>query len=93
MGVLGIVGCHLFKYFWPKRKVLDTNVISGSEASKDSASIAEINKENEDKLDQATAQALAYWLANAVGTDVENVIINEQSQYFLLPERGEIFNL
>lgn len=48
MGVLGIVGCHLFKYFWPKRKVLDTNVISGSEASKDSASIAEINKENED---------------------------------------------
>ncbi len=36
-----------------------------------------VNKENEDKLDQATAQALAYWLANAVGTDVENVIIND----------------
>lgn len=26
-------------------------------------------------------------------TACENVIINEQSQYFLFPERGEIFNL
>ena len=49
MGILGIIACHLFKYYWPRRKVLDTNVISGSEASKDAANIAEIKKENENK--------------------------------------------
>ena len=49
MGILGIIACHLLKYYWPRRKVLDTNVISGSEASKDAANIAEIKKENENK--------------------------------------------
>lgn len=35
------------------------------------------NEKNKDALTQETAQSLAYWLANAVGTDVENVIIND----------------
>ncbi|MBQ2319974.1 MAG: hypothetical protein II374_01385 [Lachnospiraceae bacterium] len=37
-------------------------------------SIAEKNK---DKIKTDTAEALAYWLANAVGTDVKHVIIND----------------
>lgn len=35
-------------------------------------------EKNVDELTAETAQSLAYWLANAVGTDVENVIINEK---------------
>lgn len=36
-----------------------------------------VNEEHKDQLDSGAAQALAYWLANAVGTDVENVVIND----------------
>lgn len=36
-----------------------------------------VNETNADLLNSETSQALAYWLANAVGTDVENVIIND----------------
>ncbi len=35
-------------------------------------------EKNVDELTAETAQSLAYWLANAVGTNVENVIINEK---------------
>lgn len=35
-----------------------------------------INKKNEKLLTADTSEALAYWMANAVGTDVKNVIIN-----------------
>ncbi len=40
------------------------------------ASIA-LNDKNKDMLDDKTSEALAYWLANTVGTDVKNVIIND----------------
>lgn len=36
----------------------------------------EIDEKNEDLLTAETAETLAYWLANTVGTDVKNVIIN-----------------
>lgn len=36
-----------------------------------------VNEEHKDLLDNGAAQALAYWLANAVGTDVEYVILND----------------
>lgn len=36
----------------------------------------EVNEKNADQLTSETAQNLAYWLANAVGTDVSHVIIN-----------------
>ncbi|MCH5268013.1 MAG: hypothetical protein J1E62_06690 [Lachnospiraceae bacterium] len=36
-----------------------------------------VNEEHKEQLDSGAAQALAYWLANAVGTDVENVVIND----------------
>ncbi len=41
------------------------------------------NKENEDLLTAETAQSLAYWLANAVGTDVKCVIINDSEGHCL----------
>ena len=37
----------------------------------------ELNDKNKDLLDDKTAETLAYWLANTVGTDVKNVIIND----------------
>ncbi|MDE6851184.1 MAG: hypothetical protein K2J67_01675 [Lachnospiraceae bacterium] len=36
-----------------------------------------LNEKNKDQMTAETAQSLAYWLANAVGTDVENVLIND----------------
>lgn len=36
-----------------------------------------LNEKNKDLMTTGTAQSLAYWLANAVGTDVENVLIND----------------
>lgn len=36
-----------------------------------------VNEKNADELDSKTAESLAYWLAGTVGTDVENVIIND----------------
>lgn len=40
------------------------------------ASLA-LNDRNKDMLDDKTSETLAYWLANTVGTDVKNVIIND----------------
>lgn len=37
----------------------------------------DVNEKNKDLLTTDTAQALAAWLANAVGTDLEHVIIND----------------
>lgn len=36
-----------------------------------------VSDQNKDKVDNKTSQALASWLANAVGTSEENVIIND----------------
>lgn len=36
-----------------------------------------LKEKNKDQMTAETAQSLAYWLANAVGTDVENVLIND----------------
>ena len=36
-----------------------------------------VNEKNEKQLTSDVAQNLAYWLANAVGTDVDHVIIND----------------
>ncbi|MDD7402926.1 MAG: hypothetical protein SO170_10005 [Butyribacter sp.] len=36
-----------------------------------------VDESKKDQLTESTAQALASWLANAVGTDVEHVIIND----------------
>ncbi len=38
-----------------------------------------LNEKNKDQMTAETAQSLAYWLANAVGTDVENVLINDNA--------------
>lgn len=54
-------------------KVLDD---SDSTATSITARI-EVAEKNRDKVTSETAEALAYWLANAVGTDVEHVIIND----------------
>ena len=48
LGIIGIVFCHLYEKKWQK-KVLDTNVISGSEAEKDSLPLSE---KNEDKKEE-----------------------------------------
>lgn len=48
LGIIGIVFCHLYEKKWQK-KVLDTNVISGSEAEKDSIPLSE---KNEDKKEE-----------------------------------------
>lgn len=54
------------------------------EANKTSVTAqVEINKKNEDQLTGAVAQSLAYWLANAVGTDVDHVIINDTEGHCL----------
>lgn len=50
LGVLGIVGCHLYDKFGKKKQILDTNVISGSEAEDQTVSIDELN-ENEEKVE------------------------------------------
>lgn len=42
-----------------------------------------VKKDSQDELNAETAQSLAYWLANAVGTDVENVIINDDQAHCL----------
>ena len=53
-------------------------VLSTDEESNTSVTARiEIDKKNEDLLTTDTSEALAFWLANAVGTDVENVIIND----------------
>lgn len=39
--------------------------------------MVDVNKKNEKQLTSDVAQNLAYWLANAVGTDVDHVIIND----------------
>lgn len=54
-------------------KVLDD---SDSTATSITARI-DVAEKNRDKVTSETAEALAYWLANAVGTDVEHVIIND----------------
>ena len=55
-------------------KVLDD---SDSNATSITASL-EISEKNKGMVDSATAEALAYWLANAVGTDVSHVVINDR---------------
>ena len=55
-------------------------VLSSDDAETAKTSITasiELNDKNKDLLDDKTAETLAYWLANAVGTDVKNVIIND----------------
>ena len=55
-------------------------VLSSDDAETAKTSITasiELNDKNKDLLDDKTAETLAYWLANTVGTDVKNVIINE----------------
>lgn len=39
--------------------------------------MVQVNEKNEKQLTSDVAQNLAYWLANAVGTDVDHVIIND----------------
>ena len=39
--------------------------------------MVDVNQKNEKQLTSDAAQNLAYWLANAVGTDVDHVIIND----------------
>ncbi len=39
--------------------------------------MVDVNQKNEKQLTSDVAQNLAYWLANAVGTDVDHVIIND----------------
>ena len=55
-------------------------VLSSDDAETATTSITasiELNDKNKDLLDDKTAETLAYWLANTVGTDVKNVIIND----------------
>lgn len=55
-------------------------VLSSDDAETARTSITasiELNDKNKDLLDDKTAETLAYWLANTVGTDVKNVIIND----------------
>ena len=55
-------------------------VLSSDDAETAKTSITasiELNDKNKDLLDDKTADTLAYWLANTVGTDVKNVIIND----------------
>lgn len=55
-------------------------VLSSDDAETAKTSITasiELNDKNRDLLDDKTAETLAYWLANTVGTDVKNVIIND----------------
>lgn len=55
-------------------------VLSSDDAETAKTSITasiELNDKNKDLLDDKTAETLAYWLANIVGTDVKNVIIND----------------
>lgn len=55
-------------------------VLSSDDAETAKTSITasiELNVKNKDLLDDKTAETLAYWLANTVGTDVKNVIIND----------------
>ena len=55
-------------------------VLSSDDAETAKTSITasiELNDKNKDLLDDKTAEILAYWLANTVGTDVKNVIIND----------------
>lgn len=55
-------------------------VLSSNDAETAKTSITasiELNDKNKDLLDDKTAETLAYWLANTVGTDVKNVIIND----------------
>lgn len=47
LGIIGIVFCHLYDRFWKKKKVLETNVITGSEADKNAVSIAELMKDSQ----------------------------------------------
>lgn len=54
LGVVGIVLCHLYKHFFKKDKVLETNVISGSEADKNAVSIAELKQEETEKDNNET---------------------------------------
>jgi len=39
--------------------------------------MVDVADKNKDQITSETAEALAYWLANAVGTDVSHVIIND----------------
>ena len=55
--------------------VLSTDDEEGGSATTITAQV-EIDKKNEKLLTTDTAEALAYWMANAVGTDIKNVIIN-----------------
>ena len=55
--------------------VLSTDDEEGGNATTITAQI-EVDKKNEKLLTTDTAEALAYWMANAVGTDIKNVIIN-----------------
>ena len=55
-------------------------VLSSDDAETAKTSITasiELNDKNKDLLDDKTAETLAYWLANTVGTDVKTVIIND----------------
>ena len=55
-------------------------VLSSDDAETAKTSITasiELNDKNKDLLDDKTSETLAYWLANTVGTDVKNVIIND----------------
>lgn len=55
-------------------------VLSSDDAETAKTSITasiELNDKNKDLLDDKTAETIAYWLANTVGTDVKNVIIND----------------
>lgn len=55
-------------------------VLSSDDAETAKTSITasiELNDKNKDLLDDKTAETLAYWLANTVGADVKNVIIND----------------
>lgn len=55
-------------------------VLSSDDAETAKTSITasiELNDKKKDLLDDKTAETLAYWLANTVGTDVKNVIIND----------------
>lgn len=55
-------------------------VLSSDDAETAKTSITasiELNDKNKELLDDKTAETLAYWLANTVGTDVKNVIIND----------------
>ena len=55
-------------------------VLSSDDAETAKTSITasiELNDKNKDLLDDKTAETLASWLANTVGTDVKNVIIND----------------